>query len=572
MAAHNIGMARLKELLEIVEPEKSLEDLDFNKKISELQYTIIKYCSDQHSRDLFDNVYSNNSPQDYSGNEYPYGDDINFARCSEYPPDYIEGASFVLKRIAVNINDETYVIPISETIPTASSPVYSVIIGRNGIGKSSMLRAIVDFFIDLRSSIESTKKPRINASKLFFSIEGLDYIIDGIDCQVVKVNGEYLSTMDNALRALKYLRFPSIVACHFGAFNKFPTQTMTDDVKTKYDVDHYKYVGSYVNGNMISIPLIIFRLLFSLCNNLNENNSVCTKSVFEVIGYDARVLLTYNFGKNTFKGSRFSTTSVKNKITQYLSGKTHFKSLGQKEKIKVINEYVDSYTTLSQREGIEVIFSTNNDLIQTGKEIKQLYKLRQMGLVSQFSAFFYKQGERIPVEELSTGELCMISTILNISATANGHTLIMLDEPELSLHPNWQMEIIDNLEKTLHGKTCHLLIATHSNLIVSDLPMDRSNVIQLKREERSKMVANVIPHSTYGWSAEEILIKVFGTATDRNRYFSDLINSFLHKISNNEIDKDEADKNLEYIKNVGQHLNKLDPMRKIVETIIDVYD
>ena len=166
----------------------------------------------------------------------------------------------------------------------------------------------------------------------------------------------------------------------------------------------------------------------------------------------------------------------------------------------------------------------------------------------------------------------MLATVLSISAAADyPHTLILLDEPELSLHPNWQMTLIDNLDRALKNKVCHFLIATHSHMLVSDLPMKRSSVIQTEKDENSNLKATTISESTYGWSAEEVLLKVFKTATDRNRYFGERIGKLLEQMGNNTISPKEVRDELKELQEISMHLSDIDPMKTILNTIVETY-
>ena len=151
-------------------------------------------------------------------------------------------------------------------------------------------------------------------------------------------------------------------------------------------------------------------------------------------------------------------------------------------------------------------------------------------MINSTNVLFHKQGVDITSDDMSSGEFAMLSTVLSISAAANdSHTMVLLDEPELSLHPNWQMTLIDNLDRALKNRVCHLLIATHSHMVVSDLPMKRSTVTQLEKDDEGNLKGTTISECTYGWSAEEVLLKVFKTATDRNRYFGERIGKLLEK-------------------------------------------
>ena len=161
---------------------------------------------------------------------------------------------------------------------------------------------------------------------------------------------------------------------------------------------------------------------------------------------------------------------------------------------------------------------------------------------------------------------------MSISATANDpHTLVLLDEPELSLHPNWQMMLIDNLDRALKNQVCHLLIATHSHLLVSDLPLKRSSVVQLEKGEKGNLNSTRISECTYGWSAEEVLLKVFKTATDRNRYFGERIGKLLEEMGDNTVSLKQVKAELKDLQEISMHLSDIDPMKTVLNTIIETY-
>jgi hypothetical protein len=192
--------------------------------------------------------------------------------------------------------------------------------------------------------------------------------------------------------------------------------------------------------------------------------------------------------------------------------------------------------------------------------------------VNSPNVIFHKQGFDIKSDEMSSGEFAMLSTVLSISAAANDkHTLVLLDEPELSLHPNWQMTLVDNLDKALANQVCHMLISTHSHMLVSDLPMKRSSVIQLEKDKEGNLVSTPISDCTYGWSAEEVLFKVFKTATDRNRYFGERIGKLLEKMGNNSIRPEEVSDELKELQEISIHLSDIDPMKTVLNTIVETY-
>ena len=95
------------------------------------------------------------------------------------------------------------------------------------------------------------------------------------------------------------------------------------------------------------------------------------------------------------------------------------------------------------------------------------------------------------------------------------------------------------------------------------------------KAERSRgavrLLAKMIGCSTYGWSAEEVLLKVFKTATDRNRYFGERIGKLLEKMGNNSIRPSEVSDELKELQEISIHLSDIDPMKTILNTIVETY-
>ncbi len=72
------------------------------------------------------------------------------------------------------------------------------------------------------------------------------------------------------------------------------------------------------------------------------------------------------------------------------------------------------------------------------------------------------KGKNTPlsVYDLSSGEKQMLLILLKSLLQDNKPSIYLLDEPEISLHPDWQENLIDNIR--LLNPTVLLIIATHS--------------------------------------------------------------------------------------------------------------
>ena len=60
---------------------------------------------------------------------------------------------------------------------------------------------------------------------------------------------------------------------------------------------------------------------------------------------------------------------------------------------------------------------------------------------------------------LTSGQKQLVSLMVGIREAQEG-SLILIDEPEISLHVDWQLELIDALKGPLSSS--HIFVATHS--------------------------------------------------------------------------------------------------------------
>lgn len=77
-------------------------------------------------------------------------------------------------------------------------------------------------------------------------------------------------------------------------------------------------------------------------------------------------------------------------------------------------------------------------------------------------------GAKIPLSELSSGEQHELVLIYELLFKVKDGSLILIDEPELSLHVGWQKKFISDIQKIQRLKHMTFVIATHSPQIIND--------------------------------------------------------------------------------------------------------
>lgn len=113
----------------------------------------------------------------------------------------------------------------------------------------------------------------------------------------------------------------------------------------------------------------------------------------------------------------------------------------------------------------------------------------------------------IKLDELSTGEQQLFIKALNLKMMALKNSLILIDEPELSLHPNWQNHILRIYQNIANQGDNQLIVATHSPQIISSAP-NQSLRILIKK---GKHIEVKRVDKTYGIEIEEVLQDLMGT-------------------------------------------------------------
>lgn len=76
-------------------------------------------------------------------------------------------------------------------------------------------------------------------------------------------------------------------------------------------------------------------------------------------------------------------------------------------------------------------------------------------------------GDEIPVSALSSGEQHQIVLAYDMLFRIEPNSLVMIDEPELSLHVNWQERFLSDLENVIKIANFDALIATHSPYVIN---------------------------------------------------------------------------------------------------------
>ena len=160
-------------------------------------------------------------------------------------------------------------------------------------------------------------------------------------------------------------------------------------------------------------------------------------------------------------------------------------------------------------------------------------------------------GQKLHIGQLSSGERVYLvlladlarrlQTIQPNAELADIPGIVLIDEIELNLHPKWQRQIIPTLTKVF--KRCQFIVTTHSPQVLGEVKSESVRILRRKQSHEVECVS--YKNETFGRDSNDILIKVLG-ATERDLATKKSLSDLGKLISNGEMEK--ARKLLECLK------------------------
>lgn len=244
---------------------------------------------------------------------------------------------------------------------------------------------------------------------------------------------------------------------------------------------------------------------------------------------------------NTFKSKHSFFYIIDQNITENIPSfiATRINKEIFKNRNKIIGEVIDSVC-----DDINSIFNCMNiDVKLIGlsedEETKPIFK--------------NSLGKEFDINGLSSGEKQLFLRALSLKFLEVNNSIILIDEPEISLHPEWQSKIIKLYENI--GQNNQIIMATHSPHIVSDIEAKQLRV--MKKDNNGIVVINGEDiDETYGHNVETILKGIMGIDNVRNDDVSDKLSKIYELLEKNLFDTVDYKKLFDYLRKYLGDLDK----------------
>ncbi|MBV2190201.1 AAA family ATPase [Providencia rettgeri] len=463
-------------------------------------------------------------------------------------------------------------IPIAKKVRNSNN-IYSIIIGKNGTGKSRLLQLMCERLLIKNSdginfshkpsriiAISTTpfdKFPHKSAIEKGYYYQG----IKGIDTQdlskgyISKFIGNFLlgvinKKTNNLSQALDYLGYDDEINIVFKYIGGSKIQKMMSEEVDDSALDTLfgdMYLDHVLNSE--SDPSTFYSYV--------ERLSLAKVSPTSKMNY--KNLIISNRLKN-YLNSRLQK-GEKQINSSFI---TNEKKLNQLVKSIENSPWIHKTRTLKLNiKGKNIAFNKKFDLST------DFINLIDVGLFKVDRVTFRKKNtkETFEVENASSGEQSVIINILGISSIIKDNSLVLIDEPEVCLHPEWQEKYITLLIDIFKSqKKCHFIIATHSPQIIANLKESNCFITSIEDNICNDAKDYIKKSSDYQ------LATLFNTPGFKNEYLSRISLNLLSKImANKSIDNEDKD-TMNVLLAIKNKLADDDPILSLIVSLEEMVD
>jgi predicted ATP-binding protein involved in virulence len=172
-------------------------------------------------------------------------------------------------------------------------------------------------------------------------------------------------------------------------------------------------------------------------------------------------------------------------------------------------------------------------------------------------------GDDVTIDLLSDGEKQLYARVIALMMLNPNNAIILIDEPEIALHPAWQekiMQIYANI-----GTNNQFIVATHSPQIIASVAY-QNRILLTKDSEQKKIVALHLNEPPSGIDVNSILIEIMGANTQLNALI-DLQKQYRQQVDQQQENTPEAQKIKQKILN---YENERSSFMQEMDLIIDL--
>lgn len=418
---------------------------------------------------------------------------------------------------------------------------FTVIVGKNGTGKSRLLQGVVSEIL----------KDRVSSD--LFDRE------------------ERMGRLKTSRRSIEITEFPSKIVCiSTSPFDKFPLLRRGESSSI------YSYLGLRGLPSQNLSTAYMSRIIASLIRSAAENPGKSTgiADVLHYLGYDGVMRCTFSIGLPARIHDELLASNDPYSVIRELRPPSIPPSLDAINSIRLLKEsnredlehalnFLRSGWTQNRKPRLDVFIDRegiqNNDIRPRDVVALVSSGLARLRDVSLRKAETGSDSEVFRLSEASSGEQSVMMGLLGIASQIEDNSLICIDEPEVCLHPEWQERYVHLLLETFSNRrNCQFIIATHSPQVVAELP--QSNCFVMNMADGKALEARVLSHRSVDFQ----LASVFRTPGRHNEFLNRIALNLFSRVSSNKSFSEGDHESLILLEGLFDTINQADPLRDLI--------
>ena len=423
-------------------------------------------------------------------------------------------------------------------IPFTTVPAVKILTGPNGYGKTTLLMAIDhlykgDFwyyhFLNFEKFVITLSEQAIEIRKTIAEREITDDVLypndtdedfyeefvclldkNGKEIETVAIKNDYIKGLsaicrNRALREPINMSDEELLSVYYDATEDNYIQTHCKNISLALQEYDTKYLPAQRIYNHIFDKPYPYRFRHTL------------GYLYEIDHVNEEISRLYRRTQNAFASNsqRIDATF----INRLFKRNDCYTKKELQCKLKELRQRIDGYKEINLFSNMELLdYSLNDD--QSYEEFKKVLSLyiddmntkmdcfeklyKKISLyrrvvankvLSEKSIDFSERGLTITningrelndLHKLSSGEQNLLILYYNLIFRSNGTTILLIDEPENSLHVAWQNKMLDDYIEMAKTTGCHILMATHSPTFIDgrwELTTDLYRQYKMKDEK-----------------------------------------------------------------------------------------
>ncbi|MCP4219810.1 MAG: ATP-binding protein [bacterium] len=301
--------------------------------------------------------------------------------------------------------------------------------------------------------------------------------------------------------------------------------------------------GSYLHLDFTRVPVKTYNFFYyniakdELDKNLSDDLDRLDEDIRPKIFYMPAEI---NFGRLKIKtisfsgGYRFDNTidrETVEDIPSYLA--------------TIVNNEVYANPDLPAKRAIDKMCAEINSLFAALEIDAEMVGLNPKG--EKLPVFANSAGVVFDINRLSSGEKQLFIRAMSLKMLKANNSIILIDEPEISMHPSWQQKIIEVYRGL--GKNNQVIVATHSPHVVSSVKKECIKLLKKDKGHIEIFDYNDI-NGSYGLPVDVVLKELMELESVRDPRVNKSIADLWDMVHNQNHDCEDFRKHYERLENL----------------------